>query len=202
LRPVPRSLSGRRDRLRDRISNSRRRRARNFTTTSSGSSPTATAGNTLRCLQSAGCCSSEHAISIPPCQLRATPSRIEEEFQVNLFDRMSIASPQQRPAAARRSAWHPGSCRNRPTQMSELGDVQRGTLHVHASQTIVSCWLPRHLVTYRQRYPLAIGNTPMASVDGAFIIGPRMTVQNHGQGFQALRRERLGLRPPRRQRPR
>jgi DNA-binding transcriptional LysR family regulator len=48
--------------------------------------------------------------------------------------------------------------------MSELGDVQRGTLHVHASQTIASYWLPRHLVTYRARYPLvevqmAIGNT-------------------------------------------
>jgi DNA-binding transcriptional LysR family regulator len=63
--------------------------------------------------------------------------------------------------------------------MSELGDVQRGTLHVHASQTIASYWLPRHLVTYRARYPLvevqmAIGNTNdvvRALHDGAAELG-------------------------------
>jgi DNA-binding transcriptional LysR family regulator len=63
--------------------------------------------------------------------------------------------------------------------MSELGDVQRGTLHVHASQTIASYWLPRSLVTYRQRYPLvdvqmAIGNMDdivRALNDGAAELG-------------------------------
>jgi DNA-binding transcriptional LysR family regulator len=63
--------------------------------------------------------------------------------------------------------------------MSELGDAQRGTLHVHASQTIASYWLPRHLVTYRARYPLvevqmAIGNTSdvvRALHDGAAELG-------------------------------
>src|SRR5258706_666546 len=48
--------------------------------------------------------------------------------------------------------------------MSELGGLERGTLVVQASQTIASCWLPRHLVAFRRTYPridirLSIGNT-------------------------------------------
>jgi DNA-binding transcriptional LysR family regulator len=48
--------------------------------------------------------------------------------------------------------------------LSELGDLKRGTLAVQASQTIVSYWLPRHLVAFRRAYPgieirLTIGNT-------------------------------------------
>ena len=57
--------------------------------------------------------------------------------------------------------------------------MQRGILHVHASQTIASYWLPRYLVTYRNRYPLvevqmAIGNTDdvvRALNDGAAELG-------------------------------
>ena len=48
--------------------------------------------------------------------------------------------------------------------LSELGGLKRGTLTVHASQTIASYWLPRYLVAFRRQYPgidihLAIGNT-------------------------------------------
>jgi DNA-binding transcriptional LysR family regulator len=48
--------------------------------------------------------------------------------------------------------------------LSELGNLKRGTLAVHASQTIANYWLPRHLVAFRRRYPgidirLTIGNT-------------------------------------------
>jgi DNA-binding transcriptional LysR family regulator len=48
--------------------------------------------------------------------------------------------------------------------LSELGSLKRGTLAVHASQTIASYWLPRHLVAFRRAYPqiqirLVIGNT-------------------------------------------
>jgi DNA-binding transcriptional LysR family regulator len=59
--------------------------------------------------------------------------------------------------------------------LSELGDLKRGTLAVHASQTIASYWLPRHLVAFRQKYPginisLTIGNTARGAAalrDGA-----------------------------------
>jgi DNA-binding transcriptional LysR family regulator len=48
--------------------------------------------------------------------------------------------------------------------LSELGGLKRGTLAVQASQTIVSYWLPRHLVAFRRAYPgieirLTIANT-------------------------------------------
>jgi DNA-binding transcriptional LysR family regulator len=48
--------------------------------------------------------------------------------------------------------------------LSELGSLKRGTLSVHASQTIASYWLPRYLVAFRRAYPaigirLTIGNT-------------------------------------------
>ena len=48
--------------------------------------------------------------------------------------------------------------------LSELGGLQRGTLSLHASQTIASYWLPRHLVAFRRAHPgidirLAVGNT-------------------------------------------
>ena len=48
--------------------------------------------------------------------------------------------------------------------LSELGGLKRGTLPIHASQTIASYWLPRHLVAFRRKYPgielrLTVGNT-------------------------------------------
>jgi DNA-binding transcriptional LysR family regulator len=48
--------------------------------------------------------------------------------------------------------------------LSELGGLKRGTLSIHASQTIASYWLPRHLVAFRRAHPgieirLVVGNT-------------------------------------------
>jgi DNA-binding transcriptional LysR family regulator len=77
--------------------------------------------------------------------------------------------------------------------LSDLGDFKRGTLAVHASQTIASYWLPRHLVAFRRAYPgidirLAIGNTAQVAAavhqgtaDIGFIEGkiedPALTVE-------------------------
>ena len=77
--------------------------------------------------------------------------------------------------------------------LSELGNLKRGTLAVHASQTIASYWLPRHLVAFRRQYPgidirLTIGNTAQGAAalregaaDLAFIEGmiedPMLTKQ-------------------------
>jgi DNA-binding transcriptional LysR family regulator len=67
--------------------------------------------------------------------------------------------------------------------LSELGNLKRGTLAVHASQTIANYWLPRHLVAFRHKYPgidirLTIGNTAQSAAavlegaaDLAFIEG-------------------------------
>src|SRR6202043_1987322 len=62
--------------------------------------------------------------------------------------------------------------------LSELGNLTRGTLAVHASQTIANYWLPRHLVAFRQKYPgidirLTISNTQVAAAvrEGAADLG-------------------------------
>jgi len=51
--------------------------------------------------------------------------------------------------------------------LAEFAGLQRGTLHLVASQTIVNYWLPRYLSAFRARYPLvaidlAIANTEQA----------------------------------------
>ncbi len=50
------------------------------------------------------------------------------------------------------------------TALAELGGMARGTLSLHASQTIAGYWLPRYLANFHEAYPkvdikLAIGNT-------------------------------------------
>jgi len=37
--------------------------------------------------------------------------------------------------------------------LDDLSGLRRGTLSIMASQTIASYWLPKHLATYRRRYP-------------------------------------------------
>jgi DNA-binding transcriptional LysR family regulator len=58
--------------------------------------------------------------------------------------------------------------------LSELGGLKRGSLSIHASQTIGTYWLPAHLARYRKAHPaidvqLAIGNT--TQVAAAVIAG-------------------------------
>src|SRR5258708_15275312 len=52
--------------------------------------------------------------------------------------------------------------------LSELGNLKRGTLAVHPTQTIGGSWLTRHPVPFRNKYPridirLTIGNTAKAA---------------------------------------
>jgi DNA-binding transcriptional LysR family regulator len=58
--------------------------------------------------------------------------------------------------------------------LAELGGLKRGTLSIHASQTIGTYWLPARLARYRKTHPaidvqLAIGNT--AQVAAAVVAG-------------------------------
>jgi DNA-binding transcriptional LysR family regulator len=93
-------------------------------------------------------------------------SSLEVEFQVKLFDRVGrrielTAAGRLLLDEARGILARAATAR---LKMIELGEVRRGTLHVHASQTIASYWLPSRLVMYRHRYPLVevkmtVGNT-------------------------------------------
>jgi len=63
--------------------------------------------------------------------------------------------------------------------LADLGDLSRGRLSIHASQTIASYWLPPRLVAFHRAYPgialgVAIGNTAevaKAITDGAAELG-------------------------------
>jgi DNA-binding transcriptional LysR family regulator len=63
--------------------------------------------------------------------------------------------------------------------LSEMSGLKRGTLSVHASQTIASYWLSPRLVAFRAAYPkievkLAVGNTAQtakAVIDGTAELG-------------------------------
>jgi DNA-binding transcriptional LysR family regulator len=45
------------------------------------------------------------------------------------------------------------SARAAELALVEFSDLKRGVLSIHASQTIASYWLPRHLVAFRRAYP-------------------------------------------------
>lgn len=51
--------------------------------------------------------------------------------------------------------------------LSEFGGLQRGTLHLVASQTIVNYWLPHHLAAFRLRYPLIVVDLAIANTEQA-----------------------------------
>ena len=86
--------------------------------------------------------------------------------------------------------------------LAELSGLARGRLRVHASQTIASYWLPRHLVAFRRAHPgmevrMAIGNTAQvaASVrDGEAELGfVEGSVDDPSLAATPLARDRLVL---------
>jgi DNA-binding transcriptional LysR family regulator len=106
---------------------------------------------------------------------------LENEFALKLFNRVGrgielteagrMFEGEARAVLARADAAR--------LKLSELGELRRGTLLLHASQTIASYWLPSRLKTFRTLYPfieirLAIGNTSQVAVsihDGLADIG-------------------------------
>jgi DNA-binding transcriptional LysR family regulator len=84
--------------------------------------------------------------------------------------------------------------------LSELSGMERGTLTIHASQTIASYWLPKYLVRFQHDYPrikiqLVAGNTTQVAqavqngaADLGFVEG-RVEVDNLVQ--QVVARDRL-----------
>lgn len=86
--------------------------------------------------------------------------------------------------------------------LSELGTLGRGTLTVHASQTIASYWLPARLVRFREAYPnievrLVGGNTEtvaQAVLDGSADLGfVEGTVRNAVLAARQVGTDRLVL---------
>jgi len=84
--------------------------------------------------------------------------------------------------------------------LTELSGLERGSLAIHASQTIASYWLPQHIVRFRKAHPrikidLVTGNTTnvanavqAGTADIGFVEG-RIETENLMQ--QAIARDRL-----------
>ena len=106
---------------------------------------------------------------------------LEHDFAVKLFDRVGrgielseagrLFLDEARAVLARADVAR--------LRIAELGGLRRGTLRLHASQTIASYWLPRHLMAFRRAHPrvdlvLQVGNTtdvPRAVREGTAEIG-------------------------------
>ncbi len=121
------------------------------------------------------------ALALTPSAVSASLRALEERYDTPLFHRMGrgiqlndagrlfLAEARATLAAAR----------NAELALAELAGLQRGTLAVHASQTIASYWLPPLLTRFHRQYPmielsLTIGNTSsvaQAVQDGSADLG-------------------------------
>lgn len=106
------------------------------------------------------------AINLTPSAVSSAIKNLEQHYGVELFHRVGrrieltdtgrIFLGEARETLAR--------ARSAELVLSELGGLMRGTLSVHASQTIASYWLPPRLMAFRAAYPgialtLTLGNT-------------------------------------------
>jgi DNA-binding transcriptional LysR family regulator len=116
------------------------------------------------------------ALFLSPSAVSSSIKALEEHYGTALFHRIGRRIELSEAgriflAGAQRTL---ASVRAAENMLSELGEMRRGTLAIHASQTIASYWLPRLLVQFRQTYPaidltLEVGNTD--SVAQAILLG-------------------------------
>jgi DNA-binding transcriptional LysR family regulator len=121
------------------------------------------------------------SLALTPSAVSASLRALEQRYNTPLFNRIGRRieineSGRLFLVAARATL---AAARNAELTLAELTGLQRGTLAMHASQTIASYWLPPLLTQFRQRYPLidlvlTIGNTcsvAQAVLQGAADLG-------------------------------
>jgi DNA-binding transcriptional LysR family regulator len=91
---------------------------------------------------------------------------LERRHQVALFHRVGrhIELTQDGKMFLEEATAVTRSAQDAELALLDLAGVKRGIIHLHASQTICSYWLPKHLVRFQKAYPkievkLSIGNT-------------------------------------------
>jgi DNA-binding transcriptional LysR family regulator len=116
------------------------------------------------------------ALFLTPSAVSAAIKALEDRYDIALFHRvgrrieLSEAGRIFLDEAKRTLA----SVRTLDATLAELGGLGRGSLTIHASQTVSSYWLPPLLVRFRQAYPaielkMEIGNT--GHVSQAVLLG-------------------------------
>ena len=108
----------------------------------------------------------EAALSLTPSAVSASIKALEERYGATLFHRVGrrIETSEEGRIFLEEARRTLASARAADTTLAELGELRRGALALHASQTIASYWLPSFLVRFRERYPaigleLEVGNT-------------------------------------------
>jgi DNA-binding transcriptional LysR family regulator len=142
------------------------------------------------------------ALFLTPSAVSSSIKALEERYGTPLFDRVGRRIETNEAgrlflAEARRTL---ASARAAELTLAELGSLRRGSLAIHASQTIASYWLPPLLVRFRQAYPaialeLAVDNTEGVAeavtegrADLGFVEGD---VDGGGLEMQAVGEDRL-----------
>lgn len=93
-------------------------------------------------------------LSLTASAVSASIKVLEERYGTPLFNRVGRGIETSEAGRiflveARRTL---ASAQAAETTLAELGGLKRGTLTIHASQTIASYWLPQFLVRFRQAY--------------------------------------------------
>ncbi|MFC4932320.1 LysR family transcriptional regulator [Massilia sp. GCM10023247] len=106
------------------------------------------------------------ALSLTPSAVSASIKALEERYGTTLFHRIGrrIELSEEGSIFCEEARRTLASARAAEATLAELGELRRGSLSIHASQTIASYWLPAVLVRFRQAYPaidllLEMGNT-------------------------------------------
>jgi DNA-binding transcriptional LysR family regulator len=106
------------------------------------------------------------ALHLTPSAVSASIKALEDRYGTALFHRVGRRIETSEAGRifldeARRTL---ASARAAEATLADLGELRRGSLTIHASQTIASYWLPALLVRFQQAYPaidlrLDVGNT-------------------------------------------
>lgn len=106
------------------------------------------------------------ALALTPSAVSSSIKALEERYGTTLFHRVGrrIELSEEGRIFCEEARRTLASARAAEATLAELGELRRGSLSIHASQTIASYWLPSVLVCFRQAYPaiellLEMGNT-------------------------------------------
>jgi DNA-binding transcriptional LysR family regulator len=120
-------------------------------------------------------------LNLTQSAVSASISTLESTHSVKLFDRIGrgITLTEAGRTFAQTAQALLAQAETARLVLRDLAEEPRGRLRIHASQTVASYWLPKHLVDLHERYPeieisLTLGNTRQvaeAVVDGTADMG-------------------------------
>jgi DNA-binding transcriptional LysR family regulator len=121
------------------------------------------------------------ALGLTPSAVSASIKVLEGYYNVRLFERVGRGielTPAGRTFLGEAKATL-ARVRSAESVLNDLGGLRRGSIDIHASQTIANYWLPSRLMRFHELYPdiemrLTVGNTKTVSqavIDGSAELG-------------------------------